>query len=214
MAGKHDTVFAATDVLRMFPTFVWKAELEPEVHRGINKDIIHKLEQIKRSGPQPAPGQAWQSGSELHKRDEFRQLASCVNHAVGRVLDFLKIGQADFEITGCWANVNPPDAAHAIHSHPNNFLSGVYYVATRKGADTINFHDSRPQTQIIKPPVVGLTAENTDQVVVKVANGTLLIFPAWLAHSVDANKSDETRISISFNVMFSGYAENMSKPLW
>ena len=214
MAGKHDTVFAATDVLRMFPTFVWKAELEPEVHRRINKNIIHKLEQIKRSGPQPAPGQAWQSGSELHERDEFRQLASCVNHAVGCVLDFLKIGQADFEITGCWANMNPPDAAHAIHSHPNNFLSGVYYVATRKGADTINFHDPRPQTEIIKPPVSGLTAENTDQVVVKVRNGTLLIFPAWLAHSVDANRSDETRISISFNVMFSGYAENMSKPLW
>ena len=70
------------------------------------------------------------------------------------------------------------------------------------------------QTQIIKPPVVELTVENTDQVVVKVANGTLLIFRAWLAHSVDANKSDETRISISFNVMFSGYAEKMSKPLW
>jgi uncharacterized protein (TIGR02466 family) len=214
MAGKHDTVFAATDVLRMFPTFVWKAELEPEVHRGINKDIIHELERMRRSGPQPAPGQAWQSGSELHKRDEFHQLASCVNHAVRRVLDFLKIGGVDFGITGCWANMNPPGAAHAIHSHPNNFLSGVYYVATRKGADTINFRDPRPQTEIIKPPVSGLTAENTDQVVVKVRNGTLLIFPAWLAHSVDANRSDETRISISFNVMFSGYAENMSKPLW
>ena len=63
-------------------------------------------------------------------------------------------------------------------------------------------------------PVTGLTAENTDQVVVKVWNGTLLMFPSWLMHSVDANRSDKTRISISFNVMFSEYAENMSQPLW
>ena len=27
----------------------------------------------------------------------------------------------------------------------NNFLSGVYYVQTWPGADTINFHDPRPQ---------------------------------------------------------------------
>ena len=85
---------------------------------------------------------------------------------------------------------------------------------TTEGADTINFHDPRSQTEIIKPPVTALTAENTDQVVVKVSNGTMLIFPAWLAHSVDANRSGETRISIGFNIMFSAYAEITSKPLW
>ncbi len=97
---------------------------------------------------------------------------------------------------------------------PNNFLSGVYYVRTPKGADTINFHDPRSQTEIIRPPVTVLTAENTDQVVVRVKNGTILLFPSWLAHSVDANKSDGIRISVSFNVMFSAYAEKMSTPLW
>ena len=214
MSGKHKTVFAALEVLRMFPTFVWKAELEPKVCRRINKSIIQNLEQIRRIGPEVAPGQGWQSGHDLHKSDDLRELASCVNHAVRCVLDFLNIGPADFEITGSWANINPPDAAHRMHNHPNNFLSGVYYVQTKMGADTINFHDPRPQTEIIKPPVTELTAENTDQVVVKVRNGTLVVFPSWLVHSVDANRSDETRLSISFNVMFSAYAENMSKPLW
>ena len=110
MAEKHETVFAATDVLRMFPTFVWKAELEPEVQRRLNKSIVHRLERIRRSSREPASGQGWQSGHELHKWDEFRELGFCVNHAVRRVLDFLKIGEVDFEITGCWANMNPPGA--------------------------------------------------------------------------------------------------------
>ncbi len=46
-------------------------------------------------------------------------------------------------------------------------------------ADTVNFHDPRSQTGIIRPPVTELTAENTDQVVVKVSDGTLLMFPSW-----------------------------------
>ena len=55
---------------------------------------------------------------------------------------------------------------------------------------------------------------NTDQVVVKVTAGSLLVFPAYLQHSVDPNGSQEERISISFNVMFSAFTEHLSKPLW
>ena len=85
---------------------------------------------------------------------------------------------------------------------------------TQEGADTINFHDPRVQTAIIRPPVTQLTADNTDQVVVRVTNGTLLLFPAWLPHSVDPNRSDRERMSISFNIMFSAYSTTMSPPLW
>ncbi|MEJ7688836.1 MAG: putative 2OG-Fe(II) oxygenase [Variovorax sp.] len=59
-----------------------------------------------------------------------------------------------------------------------------------------------------------LTADNTDPVVVKVRNGTLLMFPSFMEHSVDANMSEEERISVSFNVMFSSFTRQLSKPLW
>jgi len=88
-------------------------------------------------------------------------------------------------------------------AHPNNYLSAVYYVCTPPGADTINFHDPRSQAGIIRPPVTELTSANTDQVVVRVKNGTLLVFPAYLQHSVDANAGSESRVSVSFNLMFS-----------
>ena len=41
-----------------------------------------------------------------------------------------------------------------------------------------------------RPPVVELTAKSTDQVVIEVRDGTLLMFPSYLEHSVDANTSD------------------------
>ena len=85
---------------------------------------------------------------------------------------------------------------------------------TYPGTDAINFHDPRSQTGIIRPPVTALTAENTDQVVVRVSNGTLLLFPSFLQHSVDINTSDAERISISFNIMFSSFTEHLAQPLW
>ena len=72
----------------------------------------------------------------------------------------------------------------------------------------------RSRSGIIRPPVVELTAENTDQVVVRVKDGAMLVFPAHLQHCVDASASDKERISISFNIMFSSFTENLSKPLW
>ena len=92
----------------------------------------------------------------------------------------------DGQRTGRDANVPGQLSNHTvilIHHHPNNFLSGVYYVQVRAGADAINFHDPRPQTAIIRPPVTELSAENVDQVVVGVKDGTLLLFPAYLEHS-------------------------------
>jgi len=62
--------------------------------------------------------------------------------------------------------------------------------------------------------ITELTAENTDLVVVRVTDGTLLFFPAYLRHSVGVNASSEERISISFNIMFSAFTENLAKPLW
>ncbi len=141
-------------------------------------------------------------------------LVSCIDSTAQTVLQFLKVGYNTIEITGCWANINASGASHAIHSHPNNFLSGIYYVHTHPGADSVNFHDPRPQTGIIRPQVTELTSQNTDQVVVTVSDGMLLMFPSYLAHAVAPNESDKLRISISFNMMFSHYAEYLSRPLW
>ncbi len=204
----------ASDVIPMFPTLVWKIELDAELRETIDAQALAALLRMRRDLPPLAPSQGWQSAQTLHLLEDFRDLVICVHRAVTGILRFLRIGYDAFEITACWATVLARGAAHKVHHHPNNFLSGVYYVRTQQGADTLNFHDPRNQTGIIRPPVVELTAENTDQVVVRVKNGTLLVFPAFMQHSVDANSSEEERISISFNVMFSSFTENLSKPQW
>ncbi|MBI3528795.1 MAG: 2OG-Fe(II) oxygenase family protein [Betaproteobacteria bacterium] len=214
MVGQSDPWFEASDVIPMFPTLVWKIQVKEGVRAAIAAKMLPVLAKMAQDAPKLASGQGWQSQQTLHRLDELQDLVSCVDKAVRGVLKFLRIGYDAFEITACWATVLAKGAAHRMHSHPNNFLSGIYYLRTYPGADTINLHDPRNQTGILRPPIVELTGENTDQVVVRVSNGTLLIFPSYLQHSVDANTSGEERISISFNIMFSSFTENLAKPLW
>jgi uncharacterized protein (TIGR02466 family) len=214
MAKAGDPWIEASDVIPMFPTLLWKILVKPELRDAIDAKILATLGNMRRDLPRLESGHGWQSEQTLHHREEFQDLVACVDNATRSILRFLHIGHDAFEITGCWATVLATGAAHKAHSHPNNYLSGAYYVRTHPGADTINFHDPRNQAGVIRPPVMKLTAENTDQVVVKVTNGTLLLFPAYLEHSVDANTSEEERVSISFNIMFSSFTEKLSKPLW
>ena len=212
--SEKDTWMEASEVLSIFPTCAWKIQLTSGFRQRVNSKILQAINEIKPDLAEISPGGSWQSAQDLHHREQLVDLISCIDSTAQTVLRFLKVAHNEIEITGCWANINASGASHAIHSHPNNFLSGIYYVSTHPGADSVNFHDPRAQTGIIRPPVTELTSQNTDQVVVTVSDGMLLMFPSYLAHSVAPNESDKQRISISFNMMFSLYAERLGRPLW
>jgi len=200
-------------VIRLFPSFVWKARLGSEVRTAVRVAVLEEVA-AERGTSDPEAGQVWQSRHGLHRLPALEPLVGHVRAGVALVYELLRVGTAPFEITGLWVNVAAPGGAVRMHNHPNNFLSGVYYLQVQEGADSINFHDPRPQAAVVRPPVTELTAYNTDQMVVRVEEGDLLVFPSWLSHSVDPNRSDRVRISASFNAMFSAYAETMSGPMW
>lgn len=204
----------SSTVLSMFPSLVWQAKLSADTHMSLDQGILQRLEALRGDRLALERGESWQSLTGLHREDALGPLVAAIDKLARGVLQSLHIGSGSLSITGCWANVNGPGAAHRMHAHPNNFLSGVYYVRVPPGADTLNFHDPRPQNAVIRPPVTQLSAENTDQVVVRVEEGMLLLFPAWLMHSVDANTSAETRVSVSFNLMFRGFADTLAAPMW
>ena len=130
------------------------------------------------------------------------------------ICDSLTLVYDRVEITGCWANVSRRGYPHRQHFHPNNYLSGAYYVKTAPGADSISFHDPRPQAGLIVPPARDQDRANPDRVSLDVREGMLVVFPAWLQHSVDPNMSDETRVSVAFNAMFPTFGDKMAQPLW
>lgn len=214
MPGIMEEMIEETEVIPLFPTFIWKTKLKPETAARINERITRKLKQLTADLPELRPGGKWQTDQSLHRLEEFQELNSIIHGAARGVADFMKLVYTSFEITGCWANISAPGARHKAHTHPNNFLSGVYYVRTPESADTITFDDPRPQSNIICPQNTEPGEENAGQMFVRASEGMLILFPAWLPHSVGENKSREFRVSVAFNLMFTEFAERMSQPKW
>ena len=102
---------------------------------------------------------------------------------------------------GAWINVNGPGSYNERHSHDphsGTFLSGVFYVKCPEGSGNIRFYDPRPHIQSsldMKYYANGDTYHWFPPI-----PNTLIMFPAWLEHEVESNKSHEERISISFNI--------------
>jgi uncharacterized protein (TIGR02466 family) len=133
MSGAEEQRFADSHPLRLFPTFVWRVELADNIRARMNASVLRAVEELRGSLPPLKRGEDWQSRQHLHRRAPFSELVSRIDAAAAEVVRFLRIGRDAPCITACWVNVLAPTRTHPAHSHPNNFLSGVYYVKTQSG---------------------------------------------------------------------------------
>ena len=197
----------------LFPTYLWKIEFPNELIQSINRSILPLIERKLQNTP-ITPEKVLQTEQNLHLEPEFAELVKYIYLYANNALEYLEFDYEAIQITGCWANISGKGNTHRRHSHPNNYFSGVYYVEAPPGSNNIMFHDPRSQCDTIKPPVKKMTFNNTDHMLAEVTPGTMLLFPAWLHHSVPANRVADRRVSVAFNLMFQKFAETMSSPMW
>jgi uncharacterized protein (TIGR02466 family) len=214
MSESFESLVAEKSALPIFPTMVWAHQLKPEAAERINRVFLDQIEAGRQRAPDLQPVGKWQSDQRLHTLPELKDFVDLVVAGARGIMDSENLSYSEIAITGCWANVGFPGSVHRPHSHPNNFLSGVYYVKAPEGGHTIDFHDPRPQAAMIFPASSKLTHFTAQKVTLSVRPGTLFYFPAWLQHSVQPNAAREERISIAFNLMFPDYFERMSPPIW
>ncbi|MDP3163602.1 MAG: putative 2OG-Fe(II) oxygenase, partial [Reyranella sp.] len=117
------------EVQEIFPTPLWVVDLKPAAAAALNTGLKAEIERLIAPRPAIPAGSNWQTPQDLHTRPAFAEFVKLVETAARGVARFLQVDQYPMGITGCWANVNPPGAYHPMHHHPNNYLSGVYYVA-------------------------------------------------------------------------------------
>jgi len=201
-------------VKELFPTPVWTVDLEPQAALVMNAQLQLEIERLLTPRPKLPPGANWQTDPILQTLPAFAGLMEVVRKAAHGIVAFLKLKPAELVVTGAWANVNPQGGRNSPHTHPNNFLSAVYYVSIPEGEGRIVFEDPRPQAFVMMPPVARHGPHNSNTVSFEVKPGRLVLFPAWLTHSVPVNKSTAERVSIAVNLMFKDYVEHASPALW
>tara|TARA_R110000744_G_scaffold291734_1_gene402337 strand:+ start:157 stop:714 length:558 start_codon:yes stop_codon:yes gene_type:complete len=101
-----------------------------------------------------------------------------------------------------WININPTGGSNIVHLHPRSFFSGVFYVQTpvKCGEIVLRHPCSHTENDWRDEFWNELTLETTTMNYLKAKENMLYIFPSWLEHYVQTNKSKKDRISISFNL--------------
>ena len=108
--------------------------------------------------------------------------------------------QNEIKVTSAWSIINKRSASNSRHIHSNNYLSAAYYVCAPKDCGDIIFYDPRDAKVIRKPSKIIANKLNSEVVNISPQAGLLVLFPSYLHHSVEENKSNNDRIVISFNI--------------
>lgn len=104
--------------------------------------------------------------------------------------------EVNLRVTQSWLNYTAQGQYHHRHTHPNSFISGVFYVETNPD-DRIYFY--RSGYQQIKFPPEQWNLYNSESWWFEATTGMLILFPSSLEHMVPNVQGSTTRISLSFN---------------
>jgi uncharacterized protein (TIGR02466 family) len=108
-------------------------------------------------------------------------------------------------VSEMWAIINKPRDFNVIHTHPNAYLSAAYYVKAPEKAGRFVIENPLSVARHSYPAHATKTEYNIKAAALDIEEGDLLLFPAYLPHKVNENKSDEDRIVISFNVNINNF---------
>ena len=163
-------------------------------------DYVYKLKEKDPEGYTISNRNGWQSrGFDLSDMNDLLH---------GTILQglssFSSVKNTTEMRASAWVNINSPGAYNRLHSHPNSHLSGVMWIKSPKDCGVISFDN--PNGHQSYTEINSYNEEFKDQFFVHHAywlppiEGRMIIFPSHLQHEVEENKSNEDRISVSFNV--------------
>jgi uncharacterized protein (TIGR02466 family) len=199
-----------TGIRTVFVTKLYRAELDggivpmDDLERSCRSLAVDDEAGLAWSAKNAYPGYtSYASLNDLPWRfPPFKVLVKALDKhvaAFAKDLDF-DLQRAKLRLDTMWVNVLEPGGVHSAHIHPRSVLSGTVYVATPPGSSAIRFEDPRLAMMMAAPPRrVKADIGQRPFVYEEPQVGTLLLWESWLRHEVPVNRSDERRISISFN---------------
>lgn len=179
-----------------FPSVIWSAV----THVVDNSKLKAYAYERKKS----ATGRAVSNYGGYQSKD----LNAGDNEQIDRLVEYLnqevavcaaQVGLPQLQIQNIWLNINPPGAYNELHHHLGSVLSGVYYVDAQDNQGNIQFERTDGAEYHIPAQIEKETYYTCTRATYAAKTGALYIFPSWLKHSVQGNRSNSDRISISFN---------------
>lgn len=195
-----------TDFIDLFPTKLVRRKLpgfeEP------TRDLIKMAREMEK-GNEALTTDYRENNPLEYDREGPNWLRGEINQTVIAYLKEIGIDYAVNWQIHAWININRTGDYHDPHNHPHAYLSGTYYLKMPgEGAKKRQRSDVRPNRITFYDPRTGFNMSSIrndpyvdPEFTVLPEPGLLMMWPAALMHFVHPNLSDETRISLSFNIV-------------
>ena len=185
-----------------FPTMIYGKDVNLDINL-FEKEIVAWSK--KDPGLIKTNVNGWHSKTTMHKNSVFKPLVDELYKMQQEVfheefLDrFPKLGNM-------WANINYKGSLNRPHVHANSLFSGAYYIKVPKDSGLLKLNDPRQGTHFIKPARKDqVPLHLAPEIHVQPKENRIIMFPSWLEHLVENNKTDNARISVSFNFVQDGF---------
>jgi|688.fasta_scaffold630023_2 uncharacterized protein (TIGR02466 family) len=143
----------------------------------------------------------FQSNNIDLKTSNISSLIEKINLNSNTFLKKVFLSKHNISVINLWININEYKDYNILHEHPNSILSGVFYVKAPENSGSIVFkNDSDIRYYMNYELTDDLNNYNASMWSFPALENNLYLFPSWLKHYVEPNLSNESRVSISFNL--------------
>ena len=190
------------------PTCIWTFKV-PD-HEVLNQRLMVLIEEERRKSPESRECEGremWQSQRSVAADPPVKELFETIFRMANDAAEFLRWDVADCTpvCKVCWANVHSKGSYHTRHVHPATIqLSGVYYIQAPANCGDIVFHDLSRFLGLwdAAPELLESTYQNATSFPVTPEEGLCVLFPGYLMHEVETNRSERDRVGLAFNINF------------
>ena len=176
----------------LWSTPVWEAETG--LTDKFNAELLREVNSI-----QSTPGTDFNVWS--YQTPYVKQLREVIINSVADAIkdDLPKFLNQKLQLKRGWVNYHKNGVSLATHNHGNAILACTYYLKTPNNCGDLLLVDPRGGANWgweVEGNIVGIKHKR-----IKPKEGNLVFFPGFLLHSVEENKSQLPRISLSSNII-------------
>ena len=189
-----------------FSTPIWTFKLNS--YKEINEELYSFIKNLRENDPKglrKSNFNGWHSEDFNLQSEPIIKFVNLISSNINTVLsdmDWDKNKQT-IKISNMWAIINNKGGFNERHHHGNSALSAAYYLRAPENCGDIVFYDPRPAPIYSHPIANKSNLLNAQVNAITPEEGSLIMFPSYLDHSVNQNLSNKERIVISFNIPIS-----------
>lgn len=142
---------------------------------------------------------SFNSGS-LMDLPEWKEVIDFLHHFASAMVASVNDSSRVVSFVNSWVTIYPPGTYVPEHIHSNSLLSGVFYAKVPKDCGNLIFKDPASVAKTMSIGDINHFPTVKTMYTHTVEEGQMVIFPSWLPHLTETNRSGDDRIMVSFNI--------------